>query len=286
MLSACADLLETFGGHELAAGFTIHEQCLGAFRRRVVELAAQWKPEEQGGTLCIDVTLPNVRLLSLQNVEDLRALEPFGAGNPRPTFLLEQMTVESCTGVGGGRHTRMLLSRDGERIDAIFFSMSLSEMGLQPGIVLDVAFFPQINEFRGERTVQLLVTDLRRSISPAQRDLRLYRRYVAGEALERWELEQLIPERRNFVALWRYLVRSGEAGLVEAPTVLSRNVARFSGLEQSCAATMICLEVFRERGLIDLSVGTRTLTVRVRDQGVKVNLDESAVLRRLRRLLG
>ena len=65
-------------------------------------------------------------------------------------------------------------------------------------------------------TVQLLVTDLRRSISPAQRDLRLYRRYVAGEALERWELEQLLPERRNFVALWRYLARAGEAGLVEA----------------------------------------------------------------------
>lgn len=286
-LVACSDLLETFGGHELAAGFTIQAEHLNAFRRRVVDLAARHPADEGGRVLHIDAALPDLSLLTLRNVEDLRLLEPFGAGNPRPTFLLEQVLVESCSSVGGGRHTRLQLSRNGVTIDAIFFSMSLLEMGLRPGMVLDVAFFPQINEFRGERTVQLLVTDLRRSMSPAQRDLRLYRRYVSGEALERWELEQLLPERRNFVALWRYLAQSAATeALVEAPTVLSRNVAQFSGVQQSCAATMICLEVFRERGLIDLSVGPRTLTIRIHTGTDKVDLNESAVLRRLRARLG
>lgn len=286
-LEQCAPLLDTFGGHALAAGFTIPEKNLPRFRALVTDIAAHAPAEDKGRELNIDLVLPDLRELTLENVEALQALEPFGAGNLRPTFLLEGLQLVSCSSVGAGRHTRLQLARDGVHIDAIFFSVSLQETGLRPGMVLDVAFFPQINEFRGSRTVQLLVTDLRRSMSAEQRELRLYRRYVAGEYLSPGEAAQLLPERQDFVALWRYLAHIGGAEEVrEAPTVLARNAARHAGSSLSCASTMVCLEVLRERGLIELSVEERTVRVRLNRNTGKVDLNASPVLRRLRGLLG
>ena len=286
-LEQCADLLDTFGGHELAAGFTIPAENIPAFRARITRIAAEAAaPSEALRTLNIDVRLPDLSLLTLPQVEALQALEPYGAGNPRPVFLLEQLQVVSCSSVGGGRHTRCQLSKKGQTMDSIFFSTPLQDTGLQPGARIDVAFYPQINEFRGNRTVQLLLMDLRRSQDPLQRDLKLYQRYVSGELLSRKELLRLIPERRHFVAVWKYLVRcGGAAAVVESPTVLTRHISDASGCPQTCATTMVCLEVFRERGLIDLKVSSRSLQISLHRNHRKVDLEESGIMRRLRQLL-
>ena len=284
-LEKCSDLLETYGGHEQAAGFTIAAENLPQFRSWILALAAQTPAENAAATLHIDVRLPDCRLLTLQNVEALQALEPFGAGNPRPTFLLEGMEVVGCSSVGGGRHTRIQFARDGMQIDAIFFSAVLRECALRVGARVDVAFYPQINEFRGSRTVQLLVTDLRRSITPMQMEQRLYRRYRRGLELERQEVQQLLPSRQDFVVLWRYLARHSPAPLEEAPDTLTQRLSTATGRPQSFGRIMICLEVFRERGLIDLRGNENRLHIVLRPAREKVNLEESEVLRQLRELL-
>lgn len=286
-LEQCADLLDTFGGHEQAAGFTIPEQNIPVFRARIIALAATAPPPpDTRQQLTIDVCLHSARLLALEQVEALQALEPYGAGNPRPTFLLEQGKVVNCSGVGGGRHTRFQLEKDGVLLDAIFFSAALPETGLHPGQSIDAAFYPQINSYRGSRTVQLLITDIRRSATQAQQELLLYRRYLTGERLARQELAQLLPERQNFVAVWRYLARPGApAVLTEPPASLARQISSASGRPQSCSTTLVCLEVFRERGLIDLRFTGRQVQVSLRPDRTRVDLEESAVLRRLRALL-
>lgn len=285
-LERCADLLETFGGHEQAAGFTILPERLPEFRARILAMAAAFPPDQTTNSeLLIDVRLPGSHLLTLPNVEALQQMEPFGAGNPRPTFLLEGMEVVSFTSVGGGRHTRIQLSQDGNRFDAIFFSATARDAGLRPGIRMDVAFYPQINDFRGSRTVQLLVTDLRRSMTPMQLEQRVYQRYRAGVLLEQQELAQLLPSRQDFVLLWRYLSRQGPAPLEEAPAILVEHLSTAVGSRQPYGRTMVCLEVFHERGLIDLRSSERKVRIALRPAGDKVNLEESEVLLRLRRLL-
>lgn len=286
-LEQCADLMETFGGHEQAAGFTILEENIPAFRARMVHIVANAPKDTQSGQkLEIDVALPNMSMLSLAQVEALQSLEPYGVGNPRPTFLLEGVQVMNCSSVGGGRHTRFQVNGNGMTLDAIFFSVPLRETGLQPGSRVDLAFYPQINEFRGLRTVQLLITDLRRSMSPLRRDLLLYQRYVSGERLARHELMWLMPQRQNFVAVWRYLTRPGRpATVLETPITLTKNIFADMGVRQPCSTTMICLEVFRERGLIDLSVNARQVRIGLHQEHEKVNLEESEVMRRLRKMM-
>lgn len=286
-LEQCADLLDTFGGHEQAAGFTIPVENLPEFRARITAIAASSPPRSgNNNNLTIDVQLPDASLLTLEQVEALQALEPYGTGNSRPTFLLENVQVVSCSSVGGGRHTRLQLEKNGIVLDAIFFSVSLHELNLQPGTRVDTAFYPQINDFRGNRSVQLLITDLRRTLTPIQRDLLLYQRYQAGEPLARQELARLVPERQNFVAVWRYLARpGGPATVKETPATLAKRISASAGQLQPCARTMVCLEVFHERGLIDLQVSSRQIQIDLHRDHEKVDLDASVILRRLRQMM-
>lgn len=99
--------------------------------------------------------------------------------------------------------------------------------GLRSGMRLDLACYPQVNQFRGCRTVQLLITDIRRALSPAMVDLRIYQRFRAGEVLSNQELLRLLPQRQDFVATWRYLAHyAGDGTLIEQPLALSNHIAR------------------------------------------------------------
>lgn len=286
-LECCSDLLDTFGGHEQAAGFTIPAENIPEFRRRMTELTAGVSQDTQSQhDLMIDALLTDVSLLSPPNVEGLQQLEPYGAGNPRPTFQMNGVQIVSCMSVGGGKHIRLQIEKNHHLWDAIFFSASMQECGIHIGQPFDIAFYPQMNEYRGIRTVQLLVIDLRRSPTPMQQDYLLYKRYKEGEELARQELLRLIPERQDFVSVWRYLARpNGPVTLQETPISLTQHICTAMGRSQPCATTMICLEVFHERGLIDLSGSSRQMLIEVHRGHAKVDLNASSVLQRLRRLL-
>ena len=95
-LEACAGLLEGFGGHEMAAGFTIREEQIPAFRRRMNELVRlRTGGEEMVSELDIDAEIPDPAMLTREQVEALDILEPYGAGNEKPVFFLGGCTVSS-----------------------------------------------------------------------------------------------------------------------------------------------------------------------------------------------
>ena len=243
-LERCADLLEGYGGHALAAGFTIQEENIPAFRARMEEIVRQdTGGEEMVSTLQIDGEIENTALLTVEEVEALSMLEPYGAGNPKPVFSLSGVTITCMSDVGGGRHLKMRASRDGRTVDMIFFSVTRAKSGLTVGDRADVAFYPQINEYRGSRSVQLHLVDLRPAYSAQQlNEQALYRKYSRGEPLSPCEARMMIPQREEFAAVWRYLAnRDGE--VVEVPASLARKVAQEGDLWESTLHTMICLEV-------------------------------------------
>lgn len=287
-LEECSDLLETFGGHEQAAGFTITAQALPEFRRRMLVIAKQQPPDSaRTEALEIDAALPTAQLLTPENVAALGELEPFGAGNPRPTFLLERLRVISFSGIGGGKHTRVQLARDGELLNGVFFSAAPGWLALRPGMEVDAAFYPQMNHFRGVTSVQLVLSDLRRSRASAP--LQLYYRYTRGNTLTLAEAQSLLPGRQDFVALWRVLVREGQRKPIRdsAEAFLARAVVCPEEYrERAESRALFCLEVFRERGLIDFSLdGSSGVYIALRPIREKVDLESSEPLCRLKRRL-
>ena len=160
-LEACSDLLEDFGGHEMAAGITISENNIPDFSRRFREYyyrEIQGAPEP---ALEIDYEVVKPGLLTLEDLEALTALEPFGNGNPPPVLCLRGAALTHLSAVGCGAHSRLRVSKNGETFDGICFCRAPETMPVRQGELIDLAFEPQINVFRGRRSVQLMVIDLK-----------------------------------------------------------------------------------------------------------------------------
>ena len=284
LLTQCQDLLEGFGGHAMAAGFTVREENIPALECRLRQLVLEEQAgEELPSLLDIDAAvLPQE--LTVEAVEALDALEPCGAGNPRPVLVLTGAHVISAAQVGRGRHLKLRLEGRGVPLDAIFFSVDGSELGLTPGCRVDVAFYPQINDFRGVRSVQLQVVDLRHAMTRAQLEQSIYEKYRRGEPLSPQEAQSLLPTRAEFVCLWRYLERqcAGQTFLEDTLARIAQKSARSGGQSERPNHTLVCLEVMEERGLISLERQSGRVQITLHRLEHKVDLNASAILRRLR----
>ena len=287
LLSSCEGLLENFGGHALAAGFTVREENIPALaqalRRAVAERCGG---RELPSVLDVDLAV-DPKHLTVEAVEALELLEPCGTGNPRPVFLLQGAQVHTMTQVGRGRHLKLRLESRGAALDAIFFSSQGAELGLSPGCRVDVAFYPQINDFRGVRTIQLQVVDLCLAPSRAQLEQAIYDKYRQGEHLTQEEVRFLLPSRGDFVGLYRWLVRQSTGCTVveDTPARIARAVSRATRQREVPARTLLCLEVLEERGLIRLNRRTDRIQITLCQVEHKVDLEASEIIRRLRKML-
>ena len=289
-LEACSDLLLGFGGHELAAGFTIEEANIPAFRKKmnkyVREHTGRIRPVS---SLCVDAELTRPALITLDEVERLSELEPYGAGNDRPVFCLRGAMLEAAQSVGQNRHLKVRLQKGHHSFEGIFFSVTPEEVGLSAGSRVDAAFYLQINEFRGNRSVQLQLLDLRASRTPSAREAELLAirdAVLSGEAVSPRDAARALPSREQFVRAWRILEHTaGESGLSGPELPLLRRLAAELPGSESFLRTALCLDVFAERGLVSLERGDGLLTLRLTSGGKKVELEDSAYLKCLRQIL-
>lgn len=156
-LEANKDILESFGGHEMAAGLTIPEENITVFRER---LRAFYREKIAGmpePALSVDFEVLKPGLLTEENVASLSLLEPYGNGNPTPVLYMENAEVDIIMPISSGRHTKMWVKKYGESFECVYFSKTTKELKVTAGNRVDIVFTPQINEFRGRRTVQLLL---------------------------------------------------------------------------------------------------------------------------------
>ena len=276
-LESCADLLEGFGGHELAAGFTIREENIDAFRQRMNRFVrTSMDGELPVSSLEIDAPILVPSAVTLSEVEHLSQLEPYGSGNPRPVFALLGATVDSLQTVGQGRHLKLRLSKGTCRFDAIFFSATAESCGVSTGSRVDAAFYLQANSFRGQTTLQLQLIDIRPSLTASRHEaeaIELCRRCCAGEPLTAQERSRLRTSREQFGVYWTLLERRLRRGKVsETELPLLRQLAAEAGGSESFLRAVLAMEVFAERGLLHLSRGEGRLTISLVPTQGKVDL--------------
>ena len=257
-LEKVSALLEGFGGHELAAGFTISRENIDAFAQEMDRLVRAFRTEgESREALNVDCAVTPA-LLTVDDVASLSALEPCGAGCPRPTLSLAQMRVTQLASVGSGKHLRLRLQCGDAELSGIYFSMTAQRARLAEGDIVDVAFLPQINEFRGQKSVQINIADVRPSASA-------------------------VPSRERFVSVWKYLSTNAQAGEWNGTAqTLSRGAARLSKMEENLLKTQVCLDVFEELGLLTITYQPEFLTITLTADGRKVSLENSRILRHLK----
>ena len=164
----CGDIFTRFGGHAGACGFSLKEENLGLFRERmqaVVKEMFEADPDVFNEKLYIEKELdPDEKNIGF--VESLRLLEPYGEGNPVPVFCMLGATVSSVRTMGAEeQHIRFsACTKDGIHVGCVLFGKADQYKDVIFGAErIDVAGELDINEFRGERRLQMRVRDIRAS---------------------------------------------------------------------------------------------------------------------------
>lgn len=161
-LTRCEEWLDHYGGHQAAAGMTLHRDNLAPFEERLSLLANEWLSEEDWiPKLTIDLTC-KMEDATLKVREQLAKLEPFGAGNSAPKLLLTGVTLADRKTMGKERnHLKLAIGGQGKLLDAVGFGYGHLAERLSIGANVEIVGELAINEWNGQRKAQFMVNDLR-----------------------------------------------------------------------------------------------------------------------------
>ena len=281
-LTTLSDLLESYGGHELAAGFTISRSQIPAFRKAICELAAAYYSDDTPRT-CIDIDCAiEPEYLTIRGIESLNQLEPTGNGCPKPVLMMKKATVDRIQMVGGGKHMRLRLRCGRNAVNAIYFSATPESAAIRQGDVVDVAFNPQINEFRGERSVQMNILDIRPCCSAeASGEIAAYHA-LRHNRITPAEAALLLPDRNTLSTIWRYLA-AVPGPIRESPMCLCRKIVRWSGAPLNLGQLLTCLDIFADVGLLRYARQHKYISITITAGNQKADLNTSATMQALQR---
>lgn len=157
-LCGVQDLLLKFGGHPMAAGFSLKEEDVDEFRRRLNEQSTLTK-DDFVPKIWIDVPMP-LEYISESLVNELKGLEPFGQGNEKPQFAQKNLRIRSVRAVGRNNNAvRMtVVTEQGRAMEAMVFTEADQFVeAAKASRTIDVIYYPDINDYNGNRTLQIVV---------------------------------------------------------------------------------------------------------------------------------
>ena len=157
-LTEVSDLLLKYGGHPMAAGLSLKRENVDLFREKLNENAGL-SEEDFKAKIWIDVPMP-LGYITEKLVEELRILEPYGQGNEKPQFALKSLYIRACRVMGKNRNVvRMTLQeQDGFAMDALWFGNGDEFERERAGRrFVDIIYYPDINEYGGNRSLQAVV---------------------------------------------------------------------------------------------------------------------------------
>lgn len=159
-LTANAEHLAQYGGHKLAAGFTLHKDDFEAFSNGIENYAKQYFDLMPQHSYNIDKVLVPQEL-TVENIQSLSVLEPFGATNEQPIFMIKNAKIENIVPLSSGKHLRLVLNGNGININALMFGMTINNFLYQIGDNVDIIFNADINEYNNNISVSIKIKDIR-----------------------------------------------------------------------------------------------------------------------------
>ena len=154
--------LEKYGGHEMAVGLSIKKQNFQKFKDEFEILAKDAHIDEYISVINIDKEI-TLKDLTLENVNSLKLLEPFGEANKNPIFIYKNLKIDSIRALSEGKHLKLTLKDGNTIINAIGFNMGKYSEEYLIGDKIDVIGLLETNTFNGIENVQINIKDIRKS---------------------------------------------------------------------------------------------------------------------------
>ena len=175
-MQKCDDLFLNYGGHPMAAGCSLEKENIPHLRERL-NVNAHLTEEDLTEKICIDVPMP-ISYITEHLIEELNVLEPFGTANKKPVFAQKNVNILGARILGQNRNVVKMQVADnsGTVMDALYFGdaevfrgylekkfgYSETEKMFQNrknNIMLSIIYYPTVNEFRGQRNIQIVISD-------------------------------------------------------------------------------------------------------------------------------
>lgn len=162
-IASCSDILLEYGGHALAAGFTLENKYIDEFKKRLENLAREkLRDEDLISAVKIDAEI-NSEQINWELYEQIKKFAPFGGDNEKPVFALKKMKIVDLLGVGlEQKHLKIKLADLKNKVwSAIGFNFGGLKDKINIGDLVDIAFELEEHEWNGKRELQLKLVDLK-----------------------------------------------------------------------------------------------------------------------------
>ncbi len=285
-LCYCSDSLVKFGGHELAAGLSVVRSELDTFRNKINEYARLNLTKEDMIPTAEADCLVDFSDITIELAEALQILEPYGVGNPMPTFMATDVTVNEISSVSDGKHTRFSFGNGRNNVTAMYFSNAPKSLGIYNGDSVDILFNIDINEWMNRRSVQLIVKDIRLSknqTSIIENERVCFEKIWNGDTI--LTTEDIVPTRDDFAVFYRFVAASLRSGIdTFVHRELSLRLLRTH--EQNNIGYIklkIIIKVLQELNLMGIQeIEDEVYKFTLRYGSSKTDLEKSNLLRRMR----
>ncbi|MEE1032079.1 MAG: single-stranded-DNA-specific exonuclease RecJ [Ruminococcus sp.] len=156
-LCECKEYLTKFGGHPMAAGISLKEEDVDAFREKL-NLLSQLTEADFVEKIIIDVPMP-ISYINKNLIREMKVLEPFGKGNEKPIFAQKGLKVMGCRVFGKNRNVVKMRVADsyGYTMDAVYFGEGDTFVQDVQGREVSILYYPEINSYMGRETLQVVI---------------------------------------------------------------------------------------------------------------------------------
>ncbi len=210
-LSYASDVLEKFGGHPGAGGFTIKSGKEAEFKELIERFAAENHRIMPVLTISADAAV-TPQELTVENIKGLSALEPYGADNERPLFYIGGAQVVDILPLSNGTHTKLRLKLGYSSFDALLFRTPPQSVIVGKGDSCDLIVTLGINEFRGNTDISVVVRDMRPSAFEQSRyfaAMSAFESFARNEQLPKNYYPSMLPERDDVVHIYKGIPDNG-----------------------------------------------------------------------------
>lgn len=273
-LSSVSSHLLQFGGHKLAAGFSLAQGELKPFAEALEAYAAKKYDLMPQYSFNIDKQLlPDE--LTVENIKSLSVLEPFGAKSEQPLFLLSQCTITAVKPISEGKHQRLSLVVKGANLMALYFGMSTEKMLYKPADVVDIVVNADINEYNQTTSVSLKIKDIRPSAFVQEKFFSAkgyFEKIMKSEAVAPNIIAAATPTREEIGVVY-LLIKKGQCDI-------DNLYIKVIPQKMNYCKFRITIEVLAELNLITVVM----TNVSINDVQQKVDLNKSLLLNHLKQI--
>ncbi|MBO5448584.1 MAG: single-stranded-DNA-specific exonuclease RecJ [Ruminococcus sp.] len=276
-LSYCHDVLDKFGGHECAGGFSLPAENIPDFIKLVYEFASGFDTPPTAVLTADKQLMPQD--LDIESVKGLSVLEPVGADNPQPVFAILGARVDKIIPLSQGKHTKIDFTYGGAKAQALMFGVKSDKLCFVPNDRIDMLVNLEINRFNGRETVSVKVIDHRLSGVKQERYFAAkdcYEMLMRGETLPAGFIKKIIPQRSELIEVYKYI-----SGVKE--TTLDNLFMRLSSDSMNYCKLHICIDIFKDKELIDFKPSSSR--IKILPVSKRVDLEGSDTLVKLRAML-